>query len=89
MIQTRQLRDFPSPALERVYHVLSPEQIVERIDSRYAARYEAFSRMLEGEKLTERDEDALARFEDLQLGSTRVAAEEGRKRMREWFAISK
>jgi hypothetical protein len=86
IIATTQLRDLPNPAFERVFHVHTAEQIIAAIERRYAAHYEAFSRIMEGQPLSEHHEAALHRFEDLQLGSTVVSAEEGRNRMQAWFA---
>jgi hypothetical protein len=86
IVLTDQLRDLPSPQFRQTFAVHSSEAIVGMIERRFAAYYEAFSRVLEGTPIKEIDPTAFYRFERLTLGATKIETHEGVARLRKWFS---
>ncbi|GEM_PF-1812036 len=86
IVWTEQLRDLPSPQFRQTFEVHPSEAIVSMIERRFAAFYEAFSRVLEGTPINEINPRAFYRFERLTLGATKIDTREGMARLRKWWA---
>ena len=85
IVRTTQLADLPSPRFQREFYVLSPEDIVAKIEARFRAESVAVDKLLDGKSMTENELRALSPLEQFLLGSSALTADEGVRRVKEWF----
>jgi hypothetical protein len=85
IVRTTQLADLPNPRFQREFYVLSPEDIVAKIEARFRAESVAVDKLLDGKSMTENELRALSPLEQFVLGSSELTADEGVRRIKEWF----
>jgi len=85
IVRTTQLADLPNPRFQREFYVLSPEDIVAKIKACFRAESVASDKLLDGKSMTENELRALAPLEQFMLGSSELTADEGVRRVKEWF----
>jgi hypothetical protein len=85
IVRTTQLTDLPNPRFQREFYVLSPEDIVAKIEARFRAESVAVHKLLDGKSMTANELRELAPLEQFVLGSSELTADEGIRRVKEWF----
>jgi hypothetical protein len=75
----------PNPRFQREFYVLSPKDIVTKIEARFRAESVAVDKLLDGKSMTENELRALSPLEQFLLGSPEITADEGVRRVKEWF----
>ena len=85
IVRTTQLADLPNPRFEREFYALSPEDIVAKIEARFRAESVAVAKLVDGKLMTDNELRALSHLEQFVLGSSELSADEGVRRVKEWF----
>jgi hypothetical protein len=85
IVRMTKLADLPNPRFQREFYVLPPEDIVAKLEARFRAESVAVDKLLDGKSMTENELRALSPLEQFVLGSSELNADEGVRRVKEWF----